>query len=369
MLESKTAIGIYTDAALSGVDVCLLTTDGLDLFDEPLSISRGYDPGLREELAALKSVTDFSDMKHLSDLEEKITAHIIETVKELLELGKRTYPKVDIIGLSGQTVYHNALQKINISLANADKIAQTFGIPVINRFIQSDLAAGGKGGPLLASFYEVLTKDMPKPLAVVALGGITALTYIGGVGEMMSFHVGPGNILLDTWVQKRYGQEMDFDGLFGAKGQIDERLLNVLMRHPFLTQPPPKTADRNEFNDLLKQVDGSHPEDGAATLTAFIGRALAEAIAFLPARPETVILTGGGTLNPTLVLDIKKRLSGMRVETATEFGWDKNTLSAWGYGFLAVRSLFGLPISYPATTGVSEPVSGGLMHMPEKSEN
>ena len=367
MLESKTAVGIYTDASFSGVDVCLLSTDGLDLFTKPIAISRPYDPVLREELSSLKVMADFSDTQKLTALEEKITAHIIGAVKELLDLGWRDYPKVDVIGLSGQTVYHDALHKINISLANADTIANTFKIPVINHFIQSDLAAGGKGGPLLASFYEILTKEMPKPLAVVALGGITALTYIGGVGEMMSFHVGPGNILLDTWVQKRYGQEMDYDGLFGAKGQIDERLLNVLMRHPFLSQPPPKTADRNEFNDLLQQVDGSHPEDGAATLTAFIGRALAEAIAFLPTRPETVILTGGGTLNPTLVLDIKKRLSGMRVETATEFGWDKNTLSAWGYGFLAVRSLFGLPISYPATTGVAEPVSGGLMHMPAEN--
>lgn len=367
MLESKTAVGIYTDAAFSGVDACLLSTDGLDLYGTPLSISRPYEATLKEELIALKALEDFSDSVHLKILEEKITEHIIETVKELLSLGRKDFPKIDIIGLSGQTVYHNALQKINISLANADKISDTFGIPVINRFIQSDLAAGGKGGPLLASFYEVLTKDMPKPLVVVALGGITALTYIGGIGEMLSFHVGPGNILLDSWIQKRYGQDMDYDGLFGAKGQIDGRLLNVLMKHPFLEQLPPKTADRNEFNTLLKQVEGSKPEDGAATLTAFIGQAVTQAIQFLPEPPKLWILTGGGTFNPTLVLDIKKRLASTRVETATEFGWDKNTLSAWGYGFLAVRSLFGLPISYPTTTGVSEPISGGLIHTP--SEN
>ncbi|MBR5130369.1 MAG: anhydro-N-acetylmuramic acid kinase [Alphaproteobacteria bacterium] len=366
MLETKTAVGIYTDAALSGVDVCLLTTDGLDLYGEPLSISRGYDPSLKEELSSLKTEADLANSHKLITLEEKITTHIIEVVKELLELGKRTFPQINIIGLSGQNVYHNANNKISISLANADKIAQTFNVPVVNRFIQSDLAAGGKGGPLLASFYEVLTKNMPKPLVIASLGGLSALTYIGDIGQMRSFHVGPGNILLDMWIQKRYGQEMDYDGLFGAKGTVDERLLNVLMKHPFLAQEPPKTADRNEFNDLLKQVDGSHAEDGAATLTAFIGRSLTEALRFLPEKPELWILTGGGTFNPTLVLDIKKRLSDTRVETATEFGWDKNTLSAWGYGFLAVRSLFGLPISYPATTGVSEPISGGLMHIPKE---
>lgn len=368
MITKKTAVGIYTDAAFSGVDACILTTDGLDIFDTPMAISRAYAPDLREELSSLKKNEDFTSTQKLKSLESRITAHMIDTVKELLSLSGRAFAPVDIIGLSGQSIYHNAFYKVNISLANADLIADTFGCPVVDKFSQSDLQAGGKGGPLLASFYETLTKDMPKPLVVAALGGITALTYIGGVGELMSFHVGPGNILLDSWVQKRYGQDMDYDGLFGAKGSVDERLLKKLMEHPYLSQVPPKAADRNEFNSLLEQVEGSTPADGAATLTAFIAAALTDAARFLPAAPELWILTGGGTFNPTLVLDIKRRLQHTRVETAGEFGWDKNTMSAWGYAFLAVRSLFGLPISFPATTGVTEPVSGGTLHMPAPQE-
>lgn len=364
MITKKTAVGIYTDAAFSGVDACILTTDGVDVFDTPIALSRAYAPDLKEELTALKTDEDFISTPRLKSLETRITAHMIETVTELSDISHRTFAGADVIGLSGQSVYHKPRHKINISLANADKIAETFHCPVVDRFIQSDLQAGGKGGPLLASFYETLTKQMPKPLVVAALGGITALTYIGSVGELMSFHVGPGNVLLDSWIQKRYGQEMDYDGLFGAKGTVDERLLKKLMEHPYLSQMPPKAADRNEFNTLLQQVEGSSPADGAATLTAFIAQALTEAADFLPAKPELWILTGGGTFNPTLVLDIKRRLQGVRVETAGAFGWDKNTLSAWGYAFLAVRSLFGLPISFPATTGVTEPVSGGTWHKP-----
>ncbi|MGN1063397.1 MAG: anhydro-N-acetylmuramic acid kinase [Alphaproteobacteria bacterium] len=364
MITKKTAIGIHTDTALSGVDACILTTDGLDIFDTPIALSRAYPHKLKEELSALKTDEDFVSTSRLKSLETRITTHIIETITELLELSRRSFEPADVIGLSGQNVYHKPLHKINISLANADKIADTFHCPVVDQFIRSDLQAGGKGGPLLASFYETLTKKMQKPLVVAALGGITALTYIGSVGELMSFHVGPGNVLLDSWIQKRCGQEMDYDGLFGAKGTVDERLLKKLMEHPYLSQMPPKTADRNEFNALLEQVEGSSPADGAATLTAFIAQALTEAADFLPAKPELWILTGGGTFNPTLVLDIKRRLQGVRVETAGEFGWDKNTFSAWGYAFLAVRSLFGLPISFPATTGVTEPVSGGTWHRP-----
>lgn len=367
-LTKKIAIGVYSDAAFSGVDVCVMTTDGIDVFDEPICISRGYPEELREQLASLRKEEDFVSTDLLKSLEEQITIHAIEAIKEIIALSKKIYPKIDIIGLSGQTVYHNPVHKVNITLMNANLIADTFKCPVVNRFIQSDLAAGGKGGPLLASFYEAITKELEKPLVFVSLGGITAMTYIGGVGELMSFDVGPGNILLDTWVQKKYNQEMDYDGLLGAKGNVDTNLLKRLMKHPYLTQTPPKAADRNEFNDLLDQVDGSSPADGAATLTAFIADALVTAQHFLPAKPVLWILSGGGSLNPTLVLKIKSALNPVRVETANEFGWDKNALSSQGYAFLAVRSLFGLPISFPSTTGVSEPVCGGHIHYPDEEE-
>lgn len=366
-LSKKVAVGVYSDASFSGVDVCIMTTDGLDVYDEPICISRGYPEGLREQLASLRKEEDFVSTELLKSLEEQITAHAIEAIKETLVLSKKVYPRIDIIGLSGQTVYHNPVQKVNITLMNANLIADTFKCPVVNRFIQSDLAAGGKGGPLLATFFEAITKDLEKPLVFASLGGITALTYIGGVGELMSFDVGPGNILLDAWVQKKYNQEMDYDGLIGAGGTIDANLLKRLMKHPFLVQMPPKAADRNEFNDLLDQVDGSAPANGAATLTAFIADALVAAEKFLPAKPALWILSGGGSLNPTLVLKIKSALSPTRVETASVFGWDKNALSSQGYAFLAVRSLFGLPISFPSTTGVTQAVSGGNIHYPNES--
>lgn len=363
-LSPKTAIGVYSDAAFVGVDVCLLVTDGLDLMNTPVSLSREYPAELKEDLAALKKDEDFVSTEHLVLLEEKITAHIIGAITELIEQTQRQYPHIDVIGLSGQTVYHNANQKVNITLANAEAIANTFSCPVINRFIQSDLTAGGKGGPLLATFFEVLTRQLPKPLVFASLGGISAMTYIGQNGELMSFDVGPGNVLLDTWVQKRFNQEMDFDGLLGAKGHVDEHLLTRLMKHNYLSVPPPKAADRNEFNDLLRQVDGSEAADGAATLTLFMAKALISAERFLPQEPVLWILSGGGTFNPTLVLEIKQQLSETEVKIATEYGWDKNTLACQGYAFLAVRSLFHLPISFPSTTGVAEPITGGQIHFP-----
>lgn len=363
-MEQKNVIGVYTDASYTEIDFCILTTDGLDLYGEPIAISRPYPPEVTAALQELKHPTDFSDTQKLTDLENIITDLIIDGIKELMALSERSYPTVDLIGLSGQSVYHNTFYKKTLVLANADKIANTLNIPTVDHFVQSDLNAGGTGGPLLASFYEVLTKNMEKPLVIADLGGISALTYISDIGELMSFHVGPGNLLLDAWIQQRCGQEMDYDGLFGAKGTVDDRVVNALMRHPFLHQAPPKTADRNEFIHLLEHISGLTPEDGAATLTAFIARALGQAEQFLPTKPTQWILTGGGTKNPTLVLNIKKQLPDTLVQSGSVFGWSENTLSAQGYGFLAVRSLFGLPISFPQTTGVVEPACGGLLHIP-----
>lgn len=135
------------------------------------------------------------------------------------------------------------------------------------------------------------------------------------------------------------------------------------MHHPFLEQQPPKTLDRNDFNPLLRQVEGLSIADGAATLTAFVAHSIASAVRFFPQPPVQWILTGGGTFNPSLVRMIKECIP-QKVLIASDLGWDKDSLEAQAYGFLAARSLNSLPITFPGTTGVSEPLSGGLIHYP-----
>ena len=363
MLKEFVALGLYSDTAVNGVDASIFKTDGLDILGEVVSITRPYSMELKTKILKALKIESMLDVSFLKEVDEEVTQHHIFAARDLLEKVKKIYPTVDVIGFPGHSLLHKVDDRLSIQLGNADEMAGVFNCPVVNRFAQADLKAGGTGSPVFPSFFEALTRSLEKPLALVTIGGISSLTWIGPVGELMAFDVGAGNIILDTWMRMRLGAEMDFDGIWAAKGHVEEKLLAHLMQHPFLKQNPPKTLDRNDFNPLLRQVEGLSIADGAATLTAFVAESIAQAARFLPQKPVQWILTGGGTFNPSLVRMTKERIP-QQVIIASELGWDKDSWEAQAYGFLAARSLNGLPLTFPGTTGVQEPLCGGMIHYP-----
>ena len=223
------------------------------------------------------------------------------------------------------------------------------------------MEAGGTGNGLLITFMEAITRHQQKPLAIISLSGITRLIYIGSLGERKAFDIGVGCLLIDRWIQRHAGVEMDFDGTWAEKGKVDKRLLDYLMKTPYLQKEPPKTLDRDDFNDLLKHVEGCSAEDGVATLTEFVVQNVVNSARFFPERPKQWIITGGGTLNPAIMLRLKRYLKEP-VETISQKDMPAYNLDAAGYGFLAVRFLMQMPITFPETTGVPTPVTGGIYH-------
>lgn len=362
-ISGKTAIGIYLDSTADAVDVSLMKTDGLDILTEPVSLSRPYPEELKQRILSLKYPQDYIDTPFFKELSQTITQMCVEAVRDLLAQHPNDQKLPDVIGFSGQNLHQKKQENLVVTLGNADILANTFQCPVVDRFIRSDLKAGGTGGPLFPVFLEARTRKLDKPLGVVLLRGITTVTAIGSVGELQSFDAGIGVLLLDRWMQKRAGLDMDYDGQFGARGQINDRLLNRLLKHPFLNQPPPKTVSIDDFNDLWEQLQGLSPADGAATITAFVAHSIRKAQDFLKIQPTQWILAGGGSYNPTLVRQIKNKLNEP-VHLADEYGWDKSTFGAQGYAFLAVRTLMGLPVLFPETTGISSAMPAGLIHYP-----
>lgn len=363
-LHPLQAIGLRSDTAATGVEAALIKTDGIDLFETGPFVSRPYSAELKAEIQSVLGEKGQLDVLHLQEVDAHVTQHHIEAVEALLALADKNPMNIDVIGFPGHTVLHRPSQKLSRQIGNAETMLHRFGIPVVTRFSGGDLAAGGQGSPLFPSFYEAMTHDMEKPLAVLTIGGLSSLTAVGVNGELIAFDVGPGNILIDTWMQERMGAEMDFDGLWAAKGTVDERLLKKLMAHPFLAKKPPKSMDRDEFNNLMADVEGSTIADGAATLTAFTAEALRAAVEQLPFSPELFIVTGGGAQNPSIMKNLKQRLTG-RLLTAQEVGWNAEALEAQGFAFLATRSYFELPISFPSTTGVPESAPGGTLLLPD----
>jgi anhydro-N-acetylmuramic acid kinase len=199
---------------------------------------------------------------------------------------------------------------------------------------------------------------------VLNVGGVANVTYIDG-DDLIACDTGPGNALLDDFVRLRTDQLLDTDGRMANAGAVDEHAIARFLAHPFFAKPPPKSLDRNDFRTWVGETfDNCSAEDGAATLTALTAASIARIVPLLPRAPKTWIVSGGGARNPTLMRMLAAHLAPARVETADDAGWSIDALEAQAFAYLAVRSLRGLPISLPTTTGVPHPLSGGVLAQP-----
>jgi anhydro-N-acetylmuramic acid kinase len=243
---------------------------------------------------------------------------------------------------------------------------------VVNDFRSADMAAGGEGAPLAPLFHRALAIGLEKPLAVLNLGGVGNATWIGddkiGIGDdknegahLLAFDTGPGNGLLDDWAFKTTGQHFDHNGALARQGKVDRAVLAALMANPYFDRPAPKSLDREHFNATARAALAPlSPGDGAATLVAFTVEAVARGQDLFPTPIHRWIVTGGGRHNPVVMEALHHRL-GVPVDAVETVGWDGDHLEAQAFAYLAVRSLKGLPLSLPSTTGVPRPMTGGRL--------
>ena len=205
------------------------------------------------------------------------------------------------------------------------------------------------------------------PVGVLNLGGVANVTFIDGNAGLVACDTGPGNALIDDFLRLRSGQPQDDEGRTAAAGIVDEAAIERVLAHPFFAKPPPKSLDRNAFRHWVVEegrLTSKSTQDGAATLTAITAAAVARAITMLPRPPARWIVAGGGTRNPTLMRMLAERLAPAPVETAGAVGWSADALEAQAFAYLAVRTLKGLPLTYPTTTGVPRPLTGGIVARP-----
>jgi len=362
-LEPLVTLGLYADTSLIGVDAVIYQTDGLDILGEHKELHRPYPYELKEKIQHLCQKDGKVSLKKLNDLEEEITSFHQTVAQEMFEDNRTLFPKAHVISFPGQLINLDTQKRQVLTLGNAQKLADFFACPVVTRFIQADLKAGGMGRPLFPFFVETLTRQEIRPLEFIALGGITSVVEVGPEGQLIAFDVSCGQVLMDLWAKKYFGEDMDYGGAFALRGKVSKRVLNKLLKHPFLLKKPPKSLDRDAFDQILEDINLS-PEDGMATLTAFTAQTILMASKFYPTEPKLTILSGGGTNNPVLIHQIQAAKSN--VKFITDLGWDNNSMEAGSYAFLAVRTLHHLPISIPETTGAEEAVLGGEVIFPNK---
>ncbi|GAJ28889.1 anhydro-N-acetylmuramic acid kinase [Acidomonas methanolica] len=350
------ALGLMSGTSLDGVDAALIETDGEEISRRFEGLTLPYAPELRAALRALLERVSMGGGWADDPALEALTLRHVEAVQTLC--GRYPELVVDVVGFHGQTLLHAPDRRITVQAGDALLLSRATGLPVVHDFRADDVAAGGQGAPLAPLYHAALLRGHPGPVGVLNLGGVANVTLIGSSGAVHACDTGPGNALLDDWVMRRTGRPYDENGALAAAGIVRDDLVERLLSDPFFALPPPKSLDRLTFARALDAVAGLSAADGAATLAAFTVEAVARTI--LPERPRCWFVCGGGRRNATLMDGLRARL-GVAVEPVEAIGWDGDSLEAECFGFLAVRSLRGLPLSLPGTTGVSSPSTGGRL--------
>ena len=364
------AIGLMSGTSLDGIDAALIETDG-EAFVRPIAF-RGepYSDAARAELAEATRMALTFDKPRASPpvvaAGELITrAHVFAVHKLLADAGVAA-ADIDVIGFHGQTIAHRPDRGWTWQIGDGAAMARATGITTVSDFRSADVAAGGQGAPLLPVYHAALAAQLDGPVAVLNLGGVGNITFIpsasaGGGDDLVAFDTGPANGLIDSWVEAHSGARYDAGGALAASGRVDEIVLTAMLDHPFFDAPPPKSLDRNDFT--IQPARGLSAADGAATLTAFTAETVADALRHLPMRPVRFLVAGGGRHNPTLLGMIATR-TGLVVEATDTLGWNGDALEAEGFAYMAVRTLRGLAISFPGTTGVPAAMPGGVIDRP-----
>lgn len=335
------AIGLMSGTSLDGVDAAVLETDG-EAYAKPLAfVSVPYDAALRERIRACFGKTAAPDVARELTL---VHANAIE------KLGIKD---ADLIGFHGQTISHDPAHGFTCQIGDGALLASLTGMPVVNDFRTADVAAGGQGAPLVPVYHRALAAALAKPAVFLNIGGVANVTYIGD--DLLAFDTGPGNALIDDWMLRKTGSAFDADGKTARAGIVNEPVLKQLMAHPYFNARPPKSLDRNTF---AVQLD-LPLEEGAATLTAFTVQSILKAAAHFPTVPEKWIVAGGGRRNTYLMEQLKKSVPVISID---ELGFNGDATEAEAFAYLAVRSIKGLPLSFPKTTGVPQPTTGGTLH-------
>ncbi|TAJ34536.1 MAG: anhydro-N-acetylmuramic acid kinase [Reyranella sp.] len=353
------ALGLMSGTSVDGVDVALIETDGERIAAFGPALTVPYTDEVRRTIRAAFGAEQESAETRAA--EQAVTEAHVAAARRWASERDVALSSLDLVGFHGQTITHRPERRFTWQIGDGAALARALGVRVVNDLRGADVAAGGQGAPLVPVYHAALVRDLPRPLAVVNVGGVGNVTWIGADDSLLAFDTGPGNGPIDDWCARRAGQRYDKDGALAASGAVDRNRLERFSEHRYFAKAPPKSLDRADFND--RWAEGLAVADGAATLTRGTARAIALASRHFPQAVVQWVICGGGARNPTLLRAIAEETQG-KVVTADDLGWDGDALEAQAFAFLAVRSLRGLPLTFPGTTGAPRPMTGGRLSEP-----
>ena len=368
MVNSKNyiALGLMSGTSADGIDVGMLVTNGKSKIELGPS---GYYPFSKSFITKIKSIfkkklniNKSKKQKRIIEIENEFTQFNYVAINKFLKKNKINKKKIHVIGFHGQTISHNPASGYSWQIGNSQNLANLLNIKVVGNFRENDIKKGGQGAPLTPIFHYYLTKEIKKKICFINLGGISNITYFNhksksSLNNMLAFDAGPCCSLIDDWVSKNSNKKFDNFGLLARNGNVKKKIIQNFLKKPFFSKPPPKSLDRSDFSlSLLKKLK---IEDGAATLSYLVADTLLKSFDYFPKNPDICILSGGGRLNKFLVELINKKIKKSKIVLTENYNWNGDFIESYAFAYLSIRKLLNLPITFPKTTGIKKPLTGG----------
>jgi len=367
---------MMSGTSMDGIDIALIRSDGQSFVERGPNLfipyAQNFRQRLKQGLNEGKKITGRNERPgDLAGLEREITALHSEAVERFLRENNLTPGEIDLIGFHGQTILHRPREAMTVQLGDGQAIADTTGIDVVYDMRANDMEQGGQGAPLVPVYHRAMARNLNSefaddtPVVFVNIGGISNVTYVGADDELIAFDSGPGNVLIDLWMQRFAGLEFDEGGKAARQGIIIDNIVDKYLADSYFSQPVPKSLDRLYFKPLNDETVSLH--DGARSLARVTARAIVQSAQHFPDYPGHWIICGGGVLNSVIMDDLKSLVrNGSTVVSASEIGMDSAAMEAEAFAYLAIRSKSGLPLTFPTTTGCRKPVSGGRLATPRE---
>ena len=355
------------------IDVAALKTDGHKIIEYgPFELITYQDKNIKLKIletfkAAKKWQFEQNEPSIFAETEKLISLEQAQAVNKFITKFKIKIEDISCVGFHGLTVLHQApsgkTQGKTKQLGDGSLMANYLKIPVVNNFRSNDILNGGQGAPLAPIYHFAISEYIRKRnIIILNIGGVSNITYIGEDDKLIAFDTGPGNAPINDFVNKKNSGQMDTNGDFASKGSVNFDFINSFLSHPYFELNFPKSLDRDEFS--YNQINGMSLEDGCATLTKLVGENVSKAIDLLPKKPDCIIASGGGRKNASIMKAINESTK-IKCESIEKYGLRGDAIEAEAFAFLAERSLKNLPLSFPTTTGVSKPLTGGQINQPK----
>lgn len=351
-------LGVMSGTSLDGFDIALIE-QGPEPHQRPRLLASHYAPmptALRAELLAL-CASGPDELARAALIEQQWAELVAQGIHALLQQQQLQPTDIRAIGCHGQTVRHEPARGFSIQIGNSALLAELSGIRVVSDFRRRDLAAGGQGAPLVPAFHEALFDEgAAAHRAVLNIGGFSNLSLFEPEQPVRGFDCGPGNVLLDAWIQRHRGEDFDRDGAWAASGQVQALLMQQLLDDPFFATRGPKSTGRELFNlawldRLLGELPAFSAVDVQASLLELTALSITNALKDAQPHSDELLVCGGGAHNGALMARLAALLPDCRVDSTAAHGVPPDWVEAMAFAWLAHCCLEGIAANRPSVTG------------------